>query len=284
MKTWFLNCFIKKWFHTFLYHFKWNLNENTAMAIQKECIWQWLLQKSPTLFRLQFVNQFIPTGPHKSNFSSVIADYPWCVGRFTTVLMVHMYINPLRPSDTCVTGLIIMSSDNDWPSPSQYLNQCWNIINWILGNKLLSNLNRNSYVFIQENTFENVVWKMAAILFRAQCVKTVIPWYYLWCHPLMYTCAQLFTYRLKNITEDPSRFVKIVGLVIDLQLLRCKFITKYLVYTKSMFYCKICMLLSNKTFAVCYCSRNIIESTTIAYILVCSHQVCISCAISCFAT
>ena len=28
------------------------------------------------------------------------------------------------------------------------------------------------YIFIQENAFENVVWKMAAILARPQCVKT----------------------------------------------------------------------------------------------------------------
>ena len=29
----------------------------------------------------------------------------------------------------------------------------------------------NSYIFIQENQFENVVWKMAAILSRLQCAK-----------------------------------------------------------------------------------------------------------------
>ena len=62
-----------------------------------------------------------------------------------------------------------------WPAPSHYLNQCWNIINWILGNKFQWNLNRNSYIFIQENAFENVVWEMAAILSRPQCVK-YRPW------------------------------------------------------------------------------------------------------------
>ena len=49
--------------------------------------------------------------------------------------------------------------------------QCWNIVNWTLRNKLQWNFNRNSYIFIQENAFENVVWKMAAILSRPQCVK-----------------------------------------------------------------------------------------------------------------
>ena len=41
-------------------------------------------------------------------------------------------------------------------------------------NKLQWNVYRNSYIFIQENPFENVVWKMVAILSRPQCVKTDI--------------------------------------------------------------------------------------------------------------
>ena len=39
-------------------------------------------------------------------------------------------------------------------------------------NKLQWDFNRNLYIFVQENAFENVVWKMAAILSRPQCVKT----------------------------------------------------------------------------------------------------------------
>ena len=56
--------------------------------------------------------------------------------------------------------------------PSHYLNQCWNIVNRTLRNKLQWNRKRNSYTFIQENAFEDVVWKMAAILPRPQCVKS----------------------------------------------------------------------------------------------------------------
>ena len=41
----------------------------------------------------------------------------------------------------------------------------------MLRNKLQWNLNRNSYIFIQENVFENVVWKMATILSQPQRVK-----------------------------------------------------------------------------------------------------------------
>ena len=58
------------------------------------------------------------------------------------------------------------------PAPSHYLNQCWNIVNWTLRNKFQRNFNRYSYIFIQENAFENVVWKMVAILAPPQCVKT----------------------------------------------------------------------------------------------------------------
>ena len=61
-----------------------------------------------------------------------------------------------------------------WSAPSHYLNQCWNIVHWTLRNKLQWNVNRNSYIFIKKNPFENVDWKTAAILSRPQCVKPVI--------------------------------------------------------------------------------------------------------------
>ena len=40
----------------------------------------------------------------------------------------------------------------------------WNIVNCTLRNKLQWNLIRNLNIFIEENVFENVVCKMAAIL------------------------------------------------------------------------------------------------------------------------
>ena len=45
------------------------------------------------------------------------------------------------------------------------------IINWTLRNKFQWNFNRNSNIVIQGNAFENVVWKMAAILSRPQWVN-----------------------------------------------------------------------------------------------------------------
>ena len=68
------------------------------------------------------------------------------------------YINSLRPS-----GAIMRQSTNHhwfrwwlvaWSAPSHYLNQCWDIVNWTLRNKLQWNFNWNSYLFIQENAIE----------------------------------------------------------------------------------------------------------------------------------
>ena len=45
------------------------------------------------------------------------------------------------------------------------------VVIWNIKNKLQWNFNRNSHIFIQENTFETVVCGMAAILSRPHCVK-----------------------------------------------------------------------------------------------------------------
>ena len=66
--------------------------------------------------------------------------------------------NSLRPTDASVNLHWLRQWLVAWPAPSHYLNQRWNIVNWTLRNKLQWNLNRNLYIFIQENTFENV-WK-----------------------------------------------------------------------------------------------------------------------------
>ena len=49
------------------------------------------------------------------------------------------------------------------PTLSHCLNQCWNIVNSNIKNKFQSSLKRNSYIFIQEKTFENVICEMAAL-------------------------------------------------------------------------------------------------------------------------
>ena len=66
----------------------------------------------------------------------------------------------------CVSEIITIGSDNGLAPV-----QCWNIINWTLGNKFQWNCHQNTTIFIQENAFEYVVWKMAVILSQPQCVN-----------------------------------------------------------------------------------------------------------------
>ena len=55
--------------------------------------------------------------------------------------------------------------------PSRYLNQSCIIVNWTLRNKPQSNCTRNSNIFIEENAFKNLIWKMSVILSWPQCVN-----------------------------------------------------------------------------------------------------------------
>ena len=70
-------------------------------------------------------------------------------------------------------GLVVLKHRVAWTAQSHYLNQCWNIVNWTLGNKFQWNFNRNSNIFIQENAFQNVVCDMTSILSRPQCDNIV---------------------------------------------------------------------------------------------------------------
>ena len=93
-------------------------------------------------------------------------DYHWCR------CLTHWG----RVTQICVSKPTIIGSDNGL-SPGRrqdiiYLNQCWNFVYWTLGNKFQRKLNPNSYIFKQENAFENVVWERAAILARSQCVNS----------------------------------------------------------------------------------------------------------------
>ena len=81
-------------------------------------------------------------------------------------LCYHCLTHWGRVTHICVSRLTITGSDN-----GHYLNQCWNIVNWTLRNKLQWNFKRKSFIFIQENALENVICEMASILSRPQCVK-----------------------------------------------------------------------------------------------------------------
>ena len=55
-----------------------------------------------------------------------------------------------------------------------YLNQCWHLVYWTLGNKLHWNLNRNKKkLFVNENAFEIVVRDMVTILSRGKWVDSL---------------------------------------------------------------------------------------------------------------
>ena len=72
----------------------------------------------------------------------------------------------------CMGNLTIIASDDGLSPGQRQANISTNdVINSNLCNKLQWNLKQNSNIFTQEIAFENVVWKMAAILPRPQCVK-----------------------------------------------------------------------------------------------------------------
>ena len=64
----------------------------------------------------------------------------------------------------------------DYSAPSHNLNQCWNIINWIFLNRIPWNLNRKSYISIQENASEYIVYEIAVILSKKWWVKLTRRW------------------------------------------------------------------------------------------------------------
>ena len=69
--------------------------------------------------------------------------------------------------------LASMHSHDAWSAPSHYLNQCWNTVNSNLRYKLQWNPRRNSFIFILENAFKNVVCEMASIWSRPHWVNPI---------------------------------------------------------------------------------------------------------------
>ena len=56
-----------------------------------------------------------------------------------------------------------------------YLSQCWNIINWILGNKSQWNFSHNLTIFTQEIAFEKCRLESFVHFSRPQCVNSSWP-------------------------------------------------------------------------------------------------------------
>ena len=115
----------------------------------------------------------------EGNFTGPAQDsYPWYKFENYQLKMTArspsaQWINSLRPDDAYIHKKTHQHWFRQWlvawSVPSHCLNQCWGIVNWTLRNKLQWNFNQNSQLFIHKDAFENVVWKMAAILSWAQC-------------------------------------------------------------------------------------------------------------------
>ena len=95
----------------------------------------------------------------------------------------HLLSSPLltdwgRVTHICVGKTTIIGSDNGL-APTRRQAIIWTnagiLLIGTLGKKLQWNFTRMSFILIQENAYENVVWKMAAILSRPRCVKIYNP-------------------------------------------------------------------------------------------------------------
>ena len=93
---------------------------------------------------------------------------------YSCVLHILFLIHSDRVAPICVDNLNIRGSDNGL-SPGRHQAIIWtHVVNWTLRNKFRWNFNRNSNIFIDENTFENVVCEMLSISSRALCVDIQI--------------------------------------------------------------------------------------------------------------
>ena len=75
-----------------------------------------------------------------------------------------------RVTHICFGKLTIIGSDNGLSPHRRKAIISTNAVNWTL-KKLQWNCNRNSNIFIEENTFDNVVCKMLSISSQPQCVN-----------------------------------------------------------------------------------------------------------------
>ena len=85
-----------------------------------------------------------------------------------------------RVTHICVSKLNTIGSDNGlspWRRQAITWTKCWDIVNWTRKKKLQGNLNRNSYISIQENEFENVVseWEIRKRLLNDITIEDMEP-------------------------------------------------------------------------------------------------------------
>ena len=102
----------------------------------------------------------------------------WCLDCLLNHLFRHQW---KKTSKFRITGLCVGNPLLSWPAPCHNLKQCLIIVNWTLRNKFQWNAIWNSYSFIQENRFKDIIWKVVAILSRPQFVnfKAILVYIYI---------------------------------------------------------------------------------------------------------
>ena len=137
--------------------------------------WAWIGSKLMRFYRT-LSNQETGLWPLQIESKQTLFYVPWTVkDRTHGPALTHWG----RVTLICVNKLTTIGSDNGL-SPTRRQAIIWSnagiLLNWtLIRSKFQWNLKRNWYIFIQANAFENVVWKMAAILSRLQCVNTLRP-------------------------------------------------------------------------------------------------------------
>ena len=113
---------------------------------------------------------WVPKQIHAYSIYNFTYHIEFCT--FDLLILTHWS----RVPHICVSKLIIIGSDNGL-SPGRHQAIIWSNADYYyltLRYTLQWNFNQNWYIFIQENAFENIVWKMSAILSQPQCVTCMV--------------------------------------------------------------------------------------------------------------
>ena len=104
----------------------------------------------------------------------------WC-DKYLVICMTHMWYRTIIPSlpgaaymRRWTGSALVQERACRLLRSSDYLNQCWLIVNWTLRNRLQLDSNQNDKFFIHDNSFGNDICEMAAILSRGRWVKAYL--------------------------------------------------------------------------------------------------------------
>ena len=127
----------------------------TAYFVCHQCIWCQGITTHHLDLHWLVIGQLLGALPHNETttyWCLVVSNYWWIIGdsdlndwhcnAVCHMAYIFSHLTHLgQVMHICVCKLA-------WQGPIHYLNQCWNIVNWTLGNKLRWILNRYLYIFI----------------------------------------------------------------------------------------------------------------------------------------